>query len=160
VEKGVVEAMAHGFVAGYSMVDIRVTLYDGSFHAVDSSDMAFKIAGSMGFKNAMEKAKPVILEPVMAMEVTCPEECMGDVIGDLNSRRGKVAGVDTQGHNQMIKAQVPMAEILRYAPDLRSMTSGRGEFQAEFSHYDELPAHLTEKVIKESKAGVSEETHE
>jgi len=96
----------------------------------------------------------------MSMEVTVPEECMGDVIGDLNSRRGKVAGVDTKGHNQVIKAQVPMAEILRYAPDLRSMTSGRGEFQSEFSHYDELPAHLTEKVAKEAKSGVTEEAQD
>lgn len=160
VEKGVLEAMSHGFVAGYPMMDVRVTLFDGSYHNVDSSDMAFKIAGSMGFKNAMEKAKPIILEPVMAMEVTVPEECMGDVIGDLNSRRGKVAGVDTKGHSQVIKAQVPMAEILRYAPDLRSMTSGRGEFQSEFSHYEELPAHLTEKVAKEAKSGVAEEAQE
>jgi len=128
VEKGIVEAMSHGFVAGYPMMDVRVTLYDGSYHEVDSSDMAFKIAGSMGFKNAMDKAKPVILEPIMSMEVTVPEECMGDVIGDLNSRRGKVSGVDTKGNAQVIKAQVPMSEILRYAPDLRSMTSGRGEF--------------------------------
>jgi len=157
VEKGVVEAMGNGFVAGYPMMDIRVTLYDGSYHEVDSSDMAFKIAGSMGFKNAMDKAKPIILEPVMSMEVTVPEECMGDVIGDLNSRRGKVSGVDTKGHNQVIKAQVPMSEILRYAPDLRSMTSGRGEFQTEFSHYEELPPHLTEKVAKEAKSGVVEE---
>ena len=160
VEKGVIEAMSNGFVAGYPMLDVRVTLYDGSYHNVDSSDMAFKIAGSMGFKNAMEKAKPIILEPVMAMEVTVPEECMGDVIGDLNSRRGKVGGVDTKGHSQVIKAQVPMAEILRYAPDLRSMTSGRGEFQSEFSHYEELPSHLTEKVAKEAKSGVAEEAHD
>ncbi len=151
VEKGVKEAMVVGFVAGYSMVDVRVTLYDGSYHDVDSSDMAFKIAGSMGFKNAVEKAKPVILEPVMSMQVTVPEECMGDAIGDLNSRRGRVQGVEAKGHNQMIKAQVPMAEILRYAPDLTSMTSGRGEFQMEFSHYEELPAHLNEKVIKGAK---------
>jgi elongation factor G len=160
VEKGVIEAMRNGFVAGYPMMDVRVTLYDGSFHNVDSSDMAFKIAASMGFKNAMGKAKPVLLEPIMSMEVTVPEECMGDVIGDLNSRRGKVAGVNTKGHNQVIKAQVPMAEILRYASDLRSMTSGRGEFQSEFSHYDELPPHLTEKVAKEAKSGVTEEAEE
>jgi elongation factor G len=152
VEKGVKEAMAGGFLAGYPMVDIRVRLYDGSYHDVDSSDMAFKIAGSLGFKSAVEKAKPVILEPVMTLEVTVPDECMGDVIGDLNSRRGKVLGMDTKGHSQVIKAKVPMSEVLKYAPDLRSLTSGRGEFQLEFSHYEEMPPHLAEKVIKEAKA--------
>jgi elongation factor G len=152
VEKGIKEAMAGGVVAGYPMVDVRVTLYDGSYHDVDSSDMAFKIAGSMGFKNAVEKAKPVILEPIMTMDVTVPDECMGDVIGDLNSRRGKVLGMDTKGHTQVVKSRVPMSEVLKYAPDLRSLTSGRGEFHMEFSHYEELPAHLAEKVIKEAKA--------
>jgi elongation factor G len=152
VEKGVREAMREGDLAGYPMVDVRVTLYDGSYHDVDSSDMSFKIAGSMGFKHAVEKAKPVILEPIMSMEVTVPDECMGDVIGDLNSRRGKVLGMDTKGHNQTIKARVPMAEVLKYAPDLRSITSGRGEFQLEFSHYEEIPPHLAERVIKEAKA--------
>jgi elongation factor G len=152
VEKGVREAMVSGFLAGYPMVDIRVRLYDGSYHDVDSSDMAFKIAGSLGFKNAVEKAKPVILEPIMTMEITVPDECMGDVIGDLNSRRGKVLGMETKGHNQVIKARVPMSEVLKYAPDLRSLTSGRGEFQLEFSHYEELPPHLAERVIREAKA--------
>ncbi|HEY7713701.1 MAG TPA: elongation factor G [Candidatus Binatia bacterium] len=157
VEKGVREAMAAGYLAGYPMVDVRVTLYDGSYHDVDSSDMAFKIAASMGFKNAIEKAKPVLLEPVMNLEVAVPDECMGDVIGDLNSRRGKVLGMDTEGHTQLIKARVPMAEVLKYAPDLRSITSGRGEFHVEFSHYEELPAHLAEKVIKEAKASKAAE---
>jgi elongation factor G len=152
VEKGIREAMAGGVLAGYPMVDVRVTLYDGSYHDVDSSDMAFKIAGSIGFKNAVEKAKPVILEPIMNMEVTVPDDCMGDVIGDLNSRRGKVIGMDTKGHSQVIKSKVPMSEVLKYAPDLRSLTSGRGEFQMQFSHYEELPTHLAEKVIKEAKA--------
>jgi elongation factor G len=152
VEKGVKEAMANGVLAGYPMVDVRVRLYDGSYHDVDSSDMAFKIAGSLGFKNAVEKAKPVILEPIMTMEVTVPDECMGDVIGDLNSRRGKVLGVDAKGHTQIIKSKVPMSEVLKYAPDLRSITSGRGEFHLEFSHYEELPPHLSEKVIREAKA--------
>lgn len=152
VEKGVREAMSAGYLAGYAMVDVRVTLYDGSYHDVDSSDMAFKIAASMGFKNAVEKAKPVLLEPVMNMEVSVPDECMGDVIGDLNSRRGKVLGMDTKGHTQIIKSKVPMAEVLKYAPDLRSITSGRGEFHMEFSHYEELPPHLAEKVVKEAKA--------
>ena len=159
VEKGVREAMAGGGVAGYQMVDVRVTLYDGSYHEVDSSDMAFKIAGSMGFKNAVEKAKPVILEPIMAMEVTVPDESMGDVIGDLNSRRGKVLGMDTKGHAQVIKCHVPMSEVLKYAPDLRALTSGRGEFHTEFSHYEELPPHLMEKVVKEAKAREGGEQH-
>jgi len=157
VEKGIREAMAGGIIAGYQMVDVRVTLYDGSYHDVDSSDMAFKIAGSLGFKNAVEKAKPVLLEPIMNMEVTVPDDCMGDVIGDLNSRRGKVVGMDTKGHSQVIKSKVPMSEVLKYAPDLRSITSGRGEFHMEFSHYEELPAHLAEKVIKEAKARQSGE---
>ena len=157
VEKGIRETMAGGYLAGNPMVDIRATLYDGSYHDVDSSDMAFKIAGSMGFKNALEKAKPILLEPIMLMEITIPEDCVGDVIGDLNSRRGKVLGVETKGHNEIIKAQVPMAEVLKYAPDLRSMTSGRGEFTMEFNHYEELPAHLAEKVIKESKTTGPEE---
>jgi elongation factor G len=152
VEKGIKEAMAGGVLAGYPMVDVRVRLYDGSYHDVDSSDMAFKIAGSVGFKNAVEKAKPVILEPIMTMEITVPDDCMGDVIGDLNSRRGKVLGMDTKGHNQIIKSRVPMSEVLKYAADLRSITSGRGEFHMEFSHYEELPPHLAEKVIKETKA--------
>jgi elongation factor G len=152
VEKGVREAMGNGYLAGYPMVDVRVTLYDGSYHDVDSSDMAFKIAASLGFKNAVEKAKPVLLEPIMNMEVAVPDECMGDVIGDLNSRRGKVLGMDTKGHTQVIKSRVPMAEVLKYAPDLRALTSGRGEFHMEFSHYEELPGHLSEKVVKEAKA--------
>ncbi|MCZ6624939.1 MAG: elongation factor G [Deltaproteobacteria bacterium] len=152
VEKGARDTMANGYLAGYSMVDIRMTLYDGSYHDVDSSDMAFRIAGSMGFKNAVEKAKAIILEPLMSLEVTVPEDCMGDVIGDLNSRRGRVLGVETKGHTQIIKAQVPMAEVLKYAQDLHSMTSGRGAFHLEFSRYEELPPHLAEKVIKEAKA--------
>ncbi|MEK7341278.1 MAG: elongation factor G [Candidatus Binatota bacterium] len=152
VEKGIRETMVVGHQAGYPMVDVRATLYDGSYHDVDSSDMAFKIAGSMGFKNAIEKAKPVILEPVMLMEITVPDENMGDVIGDLNSRRGKVLGMETRGHSQIVKAQVPMAEVLKYAQDLHSMTSGRGAFHMEFARYEELPQHLAEKVIKEAKA--------
>jgi elongation factor G len=160
VEKGVREAMASGYLAGYPMVDVRVTLYDGSYHDVDSSDMAFKIAASLGFKNAVEKAKPVLLEPIMNIEVTVPDECMGDVIGDLNSRRGKVLGMDSKGHSQIIKARVPMAEVLKYAPDLRALTSGRGEFHMEFSHYEELPAHLSEKVIKEAQARKTAEQQE
>jgi len=152
VEKGIREAMAGGYLAGYPMVDVKATLYDGSYHDVDSSDMAFKIAASMGFRNAVEKAKPVLLEPIMNLEVSVPDECMGDIIGDLNSRRGKVVGMETKGRIQVIKSKVPMAEVLKYAADLRAITSGRGEFQLEFAHYEELPAHLAEKVIKETKA--------
>ena len=152
VEKGIREAMAGGYLAGYPMVDVRATLYDGSYHDVDSSDMAFKIAASMGFRNAVEKAKPVLLEPIMNMEVSVPDECMGDVIGDLNSRRGKVVGMETKGHTQVIKSKVPMAEVLKYAADLRAITSGRGEFHLEFAHYEEMPAHLAERVVKEASA--------
>ncbi|HYA36598.1 MAG TPA: elongation factor G, partial [Candidatus Binataceae bacterium] len=148
VEKGVRNTLVEGFLAGYPLVDVKVTVFDGSYHEVDSSDMAFQIAASMGFKAALEKAKPIILEPIMSVEVTCPGENMGDVIGDLNSRRGRVQGVDARGHSEVIKATVPMSEILKYAPDLRSMTSGRGSFEAHFSHYEEAPPQVTEKVIK------------
>ncbi|MGO9265603.1 MAG: elongation factor G [Candidatus Binataceae bacterium] len=151
VEKGVRNTLVEGFVAGNPMVDVKVTVFDGSYHDVDSSDMAFQIAASMGFKNALEKAKPILLEPIMALDVTCPDECMGDVIGDLNSRRGRVLGMDSKGGGQVIKALVPMSEILKYAPDLRSITSGRGGFDAHFSHYDEVPAPIAEKVIKEAR---------
>ncbi len=152
VEKGVRNTLAEGFLAGYTIVDVKVTVFDGSYHDVDSSDMAFQIAASMGLKAALEKAKPVILEPVLSLEVACPDECMGDVIGDLNSRRGKVLGMDRRGQSQIIKALVPMAEVLRYAPDLRSITSGRGSFEQHFSHYEEAPPPITEKVIKEAHA--------
>ena len=151
VEKGVRNTLLEGFLAGFPMVDVKVSVFDGSYHDVDSSDMAFQIAASMGLKAALEKARPIILEPVMSVEVSCPDECMGDVIGDLNSRRGKVLGMDRKGHSQVIKALVPMAEILKYAPDLRSMTSGRGSFESHFSHYEEAPPPVTEKVVKEAR---------
>jgi len=151
VEKGVREALHEGIIAGYEIVDVRVRLYDGSHHSVDSSEMAFKIAASMGFKTALANAKPVLLEPIMVLEIAVPDDSMGDVIGDLNSRRGKVLGVDPKVGSQVIRALVPMAEVLRYSPDLRSMTSGRGAFTMEFDHYEELPAHLAEKVIKEAE---------
>ncbi len=159
VEKGVREAMHEGYLAGYEMVDVRVKLYDGSHHSVDSSEMAFKIAASMGFKTAVQQAKPILLEPIMKMEIAVPDDCMGDVIGDLNSRRGKVLGVDPKGGTQVIRALVPMAEVLRYSPDLRSMTSGRGAFTMEFDHYEELPAHLAEKVIKEAEERKAAQHH-
>ncbi|TMA83454.1 MAG: elongation factor G [Deltaproteobacteria bacterium] len=149
VEKGIREAMPHGILTGSPVIDFRVRLFDGSYHTVDSSEMAFKIAASMGFKHALEQAKPILLEPIMHLEVTVPDDSMGDVIGDLNSRRGKVLGVDPKPPNQVIRAQVPMAEVLKYAPDLRAMTSGRGDFHMSFSHYEEVPPHLSERVIKE-----------
>ena len=152
VEKGIVEASQKGILAGYPCVDFKVTLNDGSFHAVDSSEMAFKIAGSLAYKKAAENATPVLLEPIMKVTITTPDEFMGDIMGDLNGRRGRVLGMDSAGKNQVINAQVPMAEFLTYAPDLRSMTGGRGIYSMEFSHYDEVPAQLTDKIIEEAKA--------
>jgi elongation factor G len=149
VSKGIEEAMDKGTLGGYPVVDVKVTLFDGSHHSVDSSEMAFKIAGSMGFKKGMDQAKPVLLEPIMKMEVVVPDDCVGDVIGDMNSRRGKVLGVEPQAGSQTVTAQVPMAEVLRYAPELRSMTSDRGLFTTEFSHYEEVPSHLTAKILAE-----------
>lgn len=150
VDKGIQEASVEGFLAGYPVVDFKVALYDGSFHTVDSSEMAFKIAGSMAFKKAMEVCKPVLLEPIVSMKITVPEESMGDVIGDLNSRRGKVVGVEPKANSQIIRAVVPMSEVLSYSNDLRSMTSDRGLFSTEFSHYEEVPTHLSQKVIADS----------
>jgi len=150
VEKGVIEAAERGMLAGFPCVDFRVTVDDGSYHTVDSSEMAFKIAGALAFKKAVEQAKPVLLEPIMNVTVVTPDEYMGDIMGDLNGRRGRVIGMDTEGKNQVIKAQVPLAEFLTYAPDLRSMTGGRGMYTMEFSHYDEVPAQLAEKVIEEA----------
>jgi elongation factor G len=151
VEKGVVEASQKGVLAGFPAVDFKVTLDDGSYHAVDSSEMAFKIAGSLAFKKAVEGAHPTLLEPIMKVTITTPEDYMGDIMGDLNGRRGKVLGMDNAGKNQVINAQVPMAEFLSYASDLRSMTGGRGMFTMEFSHYDEVPAQSAEKIIEEAK---------
>jgi elongation factor G len=149
VEKGIVESSQKGVLAGFPCVDFKVTLDDGSFHAVDSSEMAFKVAGSIAYKKACEDAQPVLLEPIMNVTVTTPEDYMGDIMGDLNGRRGKVLGMDSAGRNQVIKAHVPMAEFLTYAPDLRSMTGGRGIYTMEFSHYDEVPIHFAEKIIEE-----------
>ena len=153
VEKGVIEAMQEGVVAGFPIVDLRVTLIDGSYHTVDSSEMAFKIAGSMAIKKAVLEAKPVLLEPVMKAEITTPDETLGAIIGDLNSRRGKVQGVEPQaGGNQKISATVPMSEMLTYANQLHSLTSGRGLYSMEFSHYEEVPSHLSQKIIAEREA--------
>ncbi len=150
VEKGIIEASQKGVLAGFLCVDFKATLDDGSYHAVDSSEMAFKIAGSLAFKKAAEDAQPVLLEPIMYVTITAPDEFMGDIMGDLNGRRGRVLGMDSAGKNQVIKANVPMAEFLTYAPDLRSMTGGRGVYTMEFSHYDEVPAHISEKIVEEA----------
>ncbi|MGA9859851.1 MAG: elongation factor G [Solirubrobacteraceae bacterium] len=153
VEKGVQEAMQEGIVAGYPVKDVRVRLYDGSYHTVDSSEMAFKVAGSHAMKQALEQAAPVLLEPIMTVSVTAPEDTVGDVIGDLNSRRGRPLGMEPVGAGMTeIKAEVPMAEMLSYAPDLRSITGGQGEFTMEFERYEEVPGHLASKVVDEARA--------
>jgi elongation factor G len=149
VEKGVIESSQKGILTGFPCVDFKVILDDGSFHAVDSSEMAFKIAGSLAFRKAAADAGAVLLEPIMNVSVITPDEYMGDIMGDLNSRRGRVLGMDSKGKNQVIKAQVPMSEFLTYAPDLNSITGGRGLFTMEFSHYDEVPAQISQKIVAE-----------
>jgi len=156
VEKGIREAMSSGVVAGYPVGDLRVRLFDGSYHSVDSSEMAFKIAGSMAFKQAMEAAKPVLLEPIMELVVSVPEESVGDVIGDLNSRRGHPLGMEPKAGMTEVKAEVPMAELLTYAPDLRQITSGQGEFSMQLARYEEVPAHLADKVVARARADESQ----
>jgi elongation factor G len=152
VEKGIAEAMQHGTLAGYPVKDVRVRLYDGSHHSVDSSEMAFKIAGSMAFKQAMEEADPVLLEPIMLLTVSVPEDVVGDVVGDLNSRRGRPLGMEAKGSATEIKAEVPMAEVLDYARDMRQITGGRGEYTMEFARHEEIPGHLAQKVISEARS--------
>jgi len=152
VEKGVRECMKKGILAGYPVVDMKVTLYDGSSHDVDSSDMAFQIAASMGLQKVFMDARPILLEPIMNVEVTTPADHAGDVIGDLNSRRGRIVGMEPAGETAAVRAVVPMAEMLTYESSLRSMTGGRGGYSMEFSHYEEVPAFLAEKVVKEAKA--------
>jgi elongation factor G len=147
VDNGIQEAMGSGIIGGYPVVDIRATIVDGSYHEVDSSEMAFKIAGSMAFKEAMRKADPVLLEPVMQVEVTVPEDYMGDVIGDINSRRGRIEGMEARGGAQVIRSIVPLAEMFGYATDLRSRTQGRGVYSMQLSHYEEVPKSIMEKVI-------------
>lgn len=151
VEKGIYEASRDGVLAGFPMVDFRVNLYDGSYHSVDSSEMAFKIAGSMAFKNVAGECKPTLLEPIMNLDVFVPDDTTGTVIGDLNSRRGRIINVEPQANGQHIRSEVPMSEVLTYAPDLRSMTGGHGIFTMEFCRYEELPTHLMEKIIEEQK---------
>ena len=153
VEKGVVEAMHEGIVAGFPVVDVRVTLYDGSYHDVDSSEMAFKIAGSMGFKKAVEQAAPILLEPIMSAEVSTPDDFVGAVIGDLNSRRGRIQDTIPKGHGTLIKASVPLVEMLKYQASLNSVTGGRGTYSMDFLTYEEVPRELAAKVIEEQKAG-------
>jgi len=151
VEKGIQESRLKGYLAGFPVVDFRVILYDGSYHTVDSSEMAFKIAGSLAFKKAMEQARPTILEPIMNVAVETPEDFMGDILGDLNSRRGRVQGMDSQGTTQIVKAQVPMSEMLSYSSALKSITGGRGSYHMELSHYEEAPAQIQTKIIAEHK---------
>ena len=152
VEKGILESASRGYLAGYPVVDFQITLYDGSYHDVDSSELAFKIAGSLAFKKAMEQASAALLEPIMNVEVYAPEAYAGDLMGDLNSRRGRVQGMDSRPGTQVIKAQVPMAEMLSYAPTLTSLTQGRGDYTMEFSHYEIVPAQIAEKIIDQAKA--------
>ena len=147
VDKGIKEQMENGIIAGYPVVDVKVTLYDGSYHDVDSSEMAFKIAGSMGFRNAAKTANPILLEPIMAVEVVTPEDYMGDVVGDLNRRRGMISGMDENPNGMVVTAEVPLSEMFGYATDLRSMSQGRANYSMEFKHYAETPANITEEII-------------
>jgi elongation factor G len=156
IEKGIKDAAARGYLAGFPVVDFRVILYDGSYHDVDSNDMSFQMAGRIAFRKAMEQAKPTILEPVMAVEITVPDEFAGSIMGDLNSRRGRIQGMDNKGGNTVVKAEVPMAEMLTYGVDLTSMTQGRGSFNMEMHHYDTVPGQLQEKIIEKAKAARGE----
>jgi elongation factor G len=151
VEKGLREVKEDGVLAGYPAVNFRATLYDGSFHPVDSSEMAFKIAASLAFKKGMEQANPVLLEPIVIAEVTVPDAYMGDIIGDLNKKRGRILGMEPRGGLQVVRAQVPMAEMFKYATDLRSMTQGRGTFVVTFDHYEEVPGNIADGIIAEAK---------
>ena len=160
VEKGIQESRMRGYLAGFPVVDFRVVLTDGSYHTVDSSEIAFKIAGSLAFKKAMEQARPTILEPIMNVQVETPEEFLGDIMGDLNSRRGRVQGMDSQGTTQVIKAQVPMSEMLSYSSTLKSITGGRGSYHMELSHYEEAPAPIQTRIIAEHKPGLAAEEEE
>ena len=151
MDQGIRETLQTGIYAGFPVVDVKVTLFDGSYHDVDSSEMAFKIAGSMAIKDAFSKADPVILEPIMRNEVTMPEEFMGDVIGDLNSRRGHIEGMESRGTTQVVRAFVPLSQMFGYVTDLRSMSQGRATSSMEFSHYAEVPANLASELVQKSK---------
>jgi elongation factor G len=152
VEKGIKDAASRGYLAGYPVVDFKVVLYDGSYHDVDSNDLSFQLAGRIAFKKAMEQAKPTLLEPIMNVEITVPDEFAGSIMGDLNSRRGRIQGMDNKGGNTIVKAEVPMSEMLTYGADLTSMTQGRGSFNMEMHHYDVVPSQLQEKIIEKAKA--------
>jgi elongation factor G len=154
-EVGIKEALEGGILAGFPMSDLKVTLYDGSYHDVDSSEMAFKIAGSMAIKEAARKAKPVLLEPIMSVEVVVPEEYMGDVIGDLNSRRGRIEGMELRGTTQIIKAMVPLSEMFGYATELRSRTQGRGSFTMHFGKYEEVPGGIAEEIVSKVQGRIT-----
>jgi elongation factor G len=153
IDEGIREAMGSGVLAGYPVVDVKVELIDGSYHDVDSSERAFKIAGSMAFKEAMKRAKPKLLEPVMAVEVTTPEDYLGDVMGNLNSRRGRIENMAPIGNAQVIKASVPLSEMFGYATDLRSMTQGRADFTMQFDRYEEVPASLATEITEQGGSG-------
>jgi elongation factor G len=159
VNKGIQEAARRGVIAGFPVVDFQAECYDGSYHTVDSSDVAFQVAGSMAFKKAAQNAAPVILEPVMEVEITTPEEYMGDIMGDLNQRRGKIQGMDAQGSRTTIRALVPEAELYKYATTLRSMSHGRAVHTRRLHGYEEVPANVAEKVIAEAKREAEEEVH-
>jgi elongation factor G len=150
VDKGVREQMENGVIAGYPVVDVKVSLYDGSYHDVDSSEMAFKIAGSMAFKDGALRASPVLLEPMMKVEVVTPEDYMGDVMGDLNRRRGLPQGMDDSPSGKIIRAEVPLAEMFGYATDLRSMSQGRATYSMEFAKYNEVPQNVADSVLKKA----------
>ena len=160
VEKGIKEAAARGYLAGFPVVDFKVVLYDGSYHDVDSNDLSFQMAGRIAFKKAMEQAKPTLLEPIMATEITVPDEFAGSIMGDLNSRRGRIQGMDNKAGNTIVKAEVPMAEMLSYGADLTSMTQGRGSFNMEMHHYDVVPGQLQEKIIEKAKAARGDQPQE
>jgi elongation factor G len=160
VEKGIVEAAQRGFLAGYPVVDFKVVLYDGSYHDVDSNELSFKTAGRIAFKKAMEQAKPTLLEPIMKVEIEIPDEFAGAIMGDLNGRRGRIQGMDNKAGKTVIRAEVPMAEMLTYGVDLTSMTQGRGSFNMEMDHYDIAPAQQQEKIIENYKKSRGEETAE
>ncbi|MGB7349564.1 MAG: elongation factor G, partial [Candidatus Acidiferrales bacterium] len=160
VEKGIHDAAERGFLAGFPVVDFRASLYDGKYHDVDSSDIAFKIAGALAFKEGMKQAKPALLEPIMKVEVYAPDQYSGDIMGNISSRRGRISGSEARGHNVVVRAQVPLAEMLSYANDLTSMTQGRAGYSMEFSHYDFVPAEQAEKIIAAHKPHAAAEDEE
>jgi elongation factor G len=160
VEKGIQESAARGYLAGYPVVDFRAVVYDGSYHDVDSSEMAFKMAGRLAFRAAMEQAKPALLEPIMKVEIEAPDDFAGAVMGDLNSRRGRVQGMDSSGAGTVVHAQVPLAEMLSYGTTLTSMTQGRGTFRMEMDHYDFVPPAISEKIAAGAKKPTGEELEE